>query len=1222
MSNILIADDTSVNTDISENENHSHTTDNYSTETLYKATGAETDAVDFKVGLLHADHNTCKKGVVIDGKFEVIAPGAIGRGTYQTKEIKGLIGYAQLLANFPQDAVLTLGHCREATGLISFGKKGSEKGSSISRSKKYIDYQPGIKLVLIDVDTKGWPKRYEPQEVMDLLTSVCSAFKGVGYVVTDSSSAYIEGPNGETVRGKGNYHIAFLFDGDVEKLKEHLIDAFQLHGHVAPRPIKNSKTGNYTFRRAFPIDMTVLSGERLVYEAWIDLSGAPGHKKLFTAPRYVPGTILRGDEIPKLTPAQVVQGRNLWKAMRHDAQEGEVLRRVAAGETMEAVRLAMAIENAGYIAHDTMLYREGGEPWGTVGKLYDLYWELEWEQINNLELCCTDDPGYDAGDFPQKSVVSATEKGLFIIDQGHGGALYRVADPECMVLEGDSAEKKNAAKRQAEINRGVMAVKRLTTVQYTHQPIGEHVDFEWVSDAGVPIPALGHATGIGASLGRGKTVAIIKMVKDMIRLPEKSLTIILVPRNSLARNITLDLNAPNEEGVREMDAKWFNDQEIKDGASIVFYDVVTGCIEGADKFFKDWFAAMDAGYKINLILDEGDQVLESLHIGGTLKHQQIKRMRTIGNLAMMLERIGQGEGRLIVAEANLSRIAIDCIDILSSGKIVMHVWDCRGDGSLYKRDCYIAMDGSKSLKAACAHRIETLLKAGEKVYVNTGSKMFGKQLEIMFAEQFVTKRIDQNNVASEDSQIVLKDVKDYCKRNGVQLFIGSPSISTGISIKAGWFTVCVGYGGNVNYRNAYQGSQRVRDDIPYSAFVLEIGRGSPIVWPDLIERDWATSEEVILGLHGLKIEPHELISRAKRIAALYKAADNGGARYQRALLTDMLKADGHRIYKLQPTDAEDCKAMSARLSAAELIIEDEKIASYQMAERISIADARTAKEKGEYKDSDHYLSVIKTIWAEEYPDLYDKEWWIRKFYASSKSAQNWKEAREEATMANPELVKAVDKSWLEAYINNTETVWTPDLDNKLAGLEWLKSCGLDIVLEEASTVGVWKGSESLTTFMEACMLDPTKCSLFLRLRDRERSKTSVVKFFGIVCDFLGLERQRSETRNPPISSRVSKGGDLPVSNDLINTNRKVATPKVPIYKIPPIGRPSPMAQQIVDNAERDLQAHNEQKMKQPLPPQKKLPKLQPEKDNHFVQIDMDGQTEYVSLLALTDGSVL
>ena len=196
-------------------------------------------------------------------------------GTFNDRSLTGMSGLAELINGLTPKQALTMGVCgREgAQKLITqdkydrlFGEE--DEPGTITRTKRFLSHSEHY-FVLIDIDPEPGSVLLSPDETMATLAGVDPSFKGVGQVVTKSSSSQIfHRETGKCLAGEGNFHIYVAVKGDLDRAKEHLKHKLWAAGHgrfILAQP--NADTGVPSRLERGLLDWAVLSSERFCYEA-------------------------------------------------------------------------------------------------------------------------------------------------------------------------------------------------------------------------------------------------------------------------------------------------------------------------------------------------------------------------------------------------------------------------------------------------------------------------------------------------------------------------------------------------------------------------------------------------------------------------------------------------------------------------------------------------------------------------------------------------------------------------------------------------------------------------------------------------------------------------------------------------------------------------------------------------------------------------------------------
>jgi hypothetical protein len=385
-----------------------------------------------KVSCLENGGSVQKKIDLVEGRA-VKDPGHklnVWSGHYQDQAVYGLEGVRLLLKRLKANEAITLGIFGQEDMRVLKTKKELEanpRDGYVARTKDFIKWPTGNKLLLLDVDLEPGAKAITASELMAKLTKVIPALEGVGYLVTESTSSNIYNKDtGECLLGPGNFHLFLIVSGDVERFSETLKTLFWAEGMGFFKLSKaNEKTRVPCILERLPVDMAVFSPERLVYEAGALLG--PGLEQRRAKPVVVPGGILDLDSI--FATAEQTQ-----KAEENKAKAHKTILKTRKAQVTEFVTKETGLPEAEVkaIVKDRIAKCEKCE----LEPDHPIYLKDGTEVLagdlakEHHRLDCKDpqDPGYDGGRFCAQVLLGAG--GIRIHSFAHGDKNYSVLPRE------------------------------------------------------------------------------------------------------------------------------------------------------------------------------------------------------------------------------------------------------------------------------------------------------------------------------------------------------------------------------------------------------------------------------------------------------------------------------------------------------------------------------------------------------------------------------------------------------------------------------------------------------------------------------------------------------------------------------------------------------------------------------------------------------------------------
>ena len=310
-----------------------------------------------------------------------------------------------------------------------------------------------------------------------------------------------------------------------------------------------------------------------------------------------------------------------------------------------------------------------------------------------------------------------------------------------------------------------------------------------------------------------------------------------------------------------------------------------------------------------LILDEGEAVLKHGLEGGTLGSDQAK---ILDRFQAILNRVLELGGAIAILEDNLTDLSLNLLRDATGNKYPIELtqntyrashWDVRIGG------------GSPS---GFVSTILAALREGLHIFVPTTSQIFGEILEWVVQSVLPEKkviRLDAETV--ENLGDLMENPDEVLGKEKPDLFIGSPTIESGLSFWIDCFDAVYNYAVNLDTRAQIQHLERCRLNIPRFIYATDFlpgddgnGRGFD---PRRIHRDRQISAKHTARLSQIEPEklgdqldkPGEQAKLWNHYAALFKARSNAAESVLRDNLKAALISRGHRVSDRQwEKDAE------------------------------------------------------------------------------------------------------------------------------------------------------------------------------------------------------------------------------------------------------------------------------------------------------------------------------
>ena len=300
-----------------------------------------------------------------------------------------------------------------------------------------------------------------------------------------------------------------------------------------------------------------------------------------------------------------------------------------------------------------------------------------------------------------------------------------------------------------------------------------------------------------------------------------------------------------------------------------------------------------------VILDEGEAVLKHGLEGGTLGSDQAK---ILDRFQAILNRVLELGGAIAILEDNLTDLSLNLLRDATGGKYPIELtlntyqashWDVRIGG------------GSPS---GFVSAILAALEEGLHIFVPTTSQIFGEILEWVVQSVLPEKkviRLDAETV--ENLGDLMENPDEVLGEEKPDLFVGSPTIESGLSFWIEHFDAVFNYAVNLDTRAQIQHLERCRLNIPRFIYATDFlpgddgnGRGFD---PKRIHRDRQICAKHTARLSQIEPEklgdqldkPGEQANLWNRYAALFKARSNAAQSVLRDNLKAELESRGHRV---------------------------------------------------------------------------------------------------------------------------------------------------------------------------------------------------------------------------------------------------------------------------------------------------------------------------------------
>ena len=376
-------------------------------------------------------------------------------------------------------------------------------------------------------------------------------------------------------------------------------------------------------------------------------------------------------------------------------------------------------------------------------------------------------------------------------------------------------------------------------------------DRQWVD---FELPSPGTALFLSADCGRGKTTAMQRALIELFK----------VARNAQVE----DMNYRISLGLQKVEVfnTAFAAEQVISGSSMPLMvhissatnrelntaKAVSYCIDSLLRRTRLIKAAVEAGRRVVVLLDELDGDLKHLFQGGTLKSRQAK---VVSEFAECLRLVMANGGNIIGGEANLTQCSVDVICTLTaiapdkvtvlentvksqSREIYFHSAlndEGKPSDNLLRRmafmDALRAVRGEDIRKAPLTQSLEDVIEELDqgdrteksRLFYVTTSQTNAERLEVEALKLgYKVDRHDGKTAAENFSKAFRQNPNAYIEEHQPDIVIINHSLESGISIDVkGYFDIVILDGDRLESRALLQLPMRLRDPVPIHAYVNE-----------------------------------------------------------------------------------------------------------------------------------------------------------------------------------------------------------------------------------------------------------------------------------------------------------------------------------------------------------------------------------------------------------------
>jgi len=504
-----------------------------------------------------------------------------------------------------------------------------------------------------------------------------------------------------------------------------------------------------------------------------------------------------------------------------------------------------------------------------------------------------------------------------------------------------------------------------------------------------------------------------------------------------------------------------------------------------------------------VIIDECEQVIWHALNSRTCQRERVPILR---ELKTLLSNVLQGDGRVFLADADLSDLSIDFVRKLSGSFIepwvVVNEWQPGPD-----EGCNIYNYGGKN-PSGLLDALEKHIALGGRPFVvcsaqKAKSKWGTRTLESHFEKLFPALRIlriDAETIAdpSHPAFGCIVNLNEIIRLYDIVL--ASPSLETGVSLDLkGHFTSVWGIFLGVQAESSVrQALARLREPVDRHIWAArygfgKIGNGSTIVKSLLASQNKLAKANIRL-LQDAALDDIELNFQPESLltwAAMAVRVNLGMVNYRQSIL-EGLKAEGHQIISLGEVVSDEVKAAVTstrdenQLTEATAIEESADTTDSQF-DKLQEQKAKTKSER--YRERKHLLQLRYGIPVDAALVLKDDDGW----HAQIRLHYYLTVGREFLQMRDSKRLKEQTSKGLGA-------VWQPDLNKgqMSAAVAVLSNLGLLALLTSSRE---FRGSDEVLQWMRSLALANAwniKTALNISINEKDTPIALAQKLLGLV----------------------------------------------------------------------------------------------------------------------------
>jgi archaellum biogenesis ATPase FlaH len=515
----------------------------------------------------------------------------------------------------------------------------------------------------------------------------------------------------------------------------------------------------------------------------------------------------------------------------------------------------------------------------------------------------------------------------------------------------------------------------------------------------INIPESAQFIGIKSPKGTGKTQLLERLVKTAIQ--QQKWVLVISHRTRLVEVLCQQFGLKSIQSGNQTQTLTFpNSKEPGYGL----------CIDSLHPHSMAQFQAENWQDGV-VIIDEVEQVLWHGLNSETCRHQRVAILKSF---KILMQNVLGGNGKVIVADADLSDISIDYLRTLAGVEQAPFI--IKNDWKPSPTEAWQVYSYSGNTPKQLVKDLEQHIAEGGKPFVCLSAQKTASQWGTCTLESYLKTQFPQKQILRIDSESLadpthpaygcMNHLNQVLKQYDIVL--ASPAIETGVSIDLkGHFTSVWGIAQGIQSENSVrQALSRVRENIPRFLWVAthgfnQIGNGSISLQQILSsgnrltqlnirllqQSDFETLDDIEIGFQA-----ESLLCWAKMAVRF-----NAGMNQYRTSILSALTAEGHQIIEREFHDtASDSNP-----------IENEQKKTWQ---RPTLGELITAVRDQNYQSECQAIAEAATLDYSQYHNLTKT---MIKTPSERRSQRKYELKSRYGILVTPELVEKDDRGWYQ-----------------------------------------------------------------------------------------------------------------------------------------------------------------------------------------------------------------